>query len=207
MRKSVVGLAASAALFAAGAAHASGFPSYPGVGTENPVTYTFTATATGTIVAYFAGFNAGDTEDLGMKINGVDTGFYGLENKTTSVGDSFNFGGATVTAGDVLTFFIRDTDIATNWSSDPAENGGFNAIYSTSYGGGDAGIPLGSYKFVAFEDRGPGGDKDYNDETFVFQNVGAITHGGAPEPMTWALMLMGFGGAGAMLLRRRTAIA
>jgi hypothetical protein len=29
----------------------------------------------------------------------------------------------------------------------------------------------------------------------------------APEPTTWALMIMGFGGAGAMLRRRRTAVA
>jgi hypothetical protein len=31
--------------------------------------------------------------------------------------------------------------------------------------------------------------------------------GGAPEPATWGLMLLGFGSAGAMLRRRRTAIA
>jgi hypothetical protein len=31
--------------------------------------------------------------------------------------------------------------------------------------------------------------------------------GGVPEPATWALMIMGFGGAGAMLRRRRAAVA
>ena len=31
--------------------------------------------------------------------------------------------------------------------------------------------------------------------------------GGAPEPVTWSLMIMGFGAAGAMLRRRRAAIA
>ncbi len=31
--------------------------------------------------------------------------------------------------------------------------------------------------------------------------------GGVPEPGTWALMILGFGGAGAMLRRRRTALA
>jgi hypothetical protein len=60
----------------------------------------------------------------------------------------------------------------------------------------------------------------YNDEapgdgTFTvagrdFCTVGANCGGtdqGVPEPATWALMIMGFGGAGAMLRRRRTVVA
>jgi hypothetical protein len=60
---------------------------------------------------------------------------------------------------------------------------------------------------VAFEDlQFPNSDFNYNDESFVFTNVGATTHGGVPEPAAWALMLLGFGGVGAVL-RRRVAIA
>jgi hypothetical protein len=33
--------------------------------------------------------------------------------------------------------------------------------------------------------------------------VTTITHGGVPEPATWTMMLLGFGGLGAMLRRRR----
>jgi hypothetical protein len=42
------------------------------------------------------------------------------------------------------------------------------------------------------------------DDVFV---VKGDIRGGVPEPATWALMIMGFGGAGAMLRRRRTAVA
>jgi subtilisin-like proprotein convertase family protein len=37
--------------------------------------------------------------------------------------------------------------------------------------------------------------------------AGAPTPGGVPEPATWAMMLMGFGGLGAVLRRRRAALA
>ena len=191
------------ALGLASSAHAA-FPVYPTPGVENPITYSFSAASTGSIVAFFAGADAGDDEDLGLIINGVDQGAGVFPNHTTAVGDTFSWA---VTAGDSLVFYIVDHNISTNWYSDPSLNGGFNAIYSTPYGGGDAGIPLGSYKFVSFEDRGSIGDLDYNDESFVFQNVGVVTHGDVPEPASWALMIMGFGAAGAMMRRRRTAIA
>ena len=191
------------ALGLASSAHAA-FPVYPTPGVENPITYSFTAADTGSILAYFAGADAGDDEDLGLIINGADQGAGVFPNHTTAPGDTFSWA---VAAGDSLVFYIVDHNIATNWFSDPSLNGGFNAIYSTPYGGGDAGIPLGAYTFVSFEDRGAAGDQDYNDETFVFQNLSIITHGGVPEPASWALMLLGFGSAGAMLRRRRSAIA
>jgi len=196
-------LAASAALLlAAGAANAA-LPSYPTPGVENPTPVTFVAASSGDIIAYFAGQDAGDTEDLGLLINGVDTGLYGLSNHSTAVGASFNFGHAD--AGDALVFFIRDLSTGNNFYSKTSLNADlFNHAYATPYGGGDFGIPAGT--FVAFEDILGGGDKDYNDETFVFQNV-RDTKGGVPEPATWAMMLTGFGAAGAMMRRRRAAFA
>ncbi|MEW5688218.1 MAG: PEPxxWA-CTERM sorting domain-containing protein [Pseudomonadota bacterium] len=38
-------------------------------------------------------------------------------------------------------------------------------------------------------------------------SFGAAAQGGVPEPATWALMIMGFGAAGASLRRRRDAVA
>ena len=200
MRKLTAVLAGSVLAFSvAGAANAA-FPVYPTPGTENPVTYSFSAAVGGDIVAYFAGQDAGDTEDLGLLIDGVDTGIYGLSNHSTAVGTALNFGH--VDAGQSLTFFIRDG--GNKWYSDKSLNSdGFNHIWITPYAGGDAGVPAGI--FAAFEDLPHGGDKDYNDETFVFAN---IARGGVPEPATWSLMILGIGTAGAMLRQaRKLAIA
>lgn len=177
-------------------------PTYPSPGTENPALYTFTAAATGAVTAYFAGSTAGYTEDLGLLVNGVDTGIYGLSNHTTLLGTALSFGG--VTAGDSLVFFTRVQTTGFTYYSDKSLNGdGINHVYSTSYAGGDFGIPAG--KFVAFEDLNGGGDLNYNDEKFVFTNVAATSS--TPEPASWALMIAGFGLVGAGLRRRATAFA
>jgi hypothetical protein len=41
----------------------------------------------------------------------------------------------------------------------------------------------------------------------LLDNVGLSVSGGVPEPASWALMIVGFGAAGAALRRRRTALA
>ena len=192
---------AALAVGVAGAAQAA-LPFYPAAGTENPVPVTFVAASSGDIIAYFAGQDAGDTEDLGLLINGVDTGNYGLQNHSAALGEAFNFGHAD--AGDELVFFIRDLSAGRTFFSKTSLNAdGFNHAYATPYAGGDFSIPAGT--FVSFEDINGGGDRDYNDETFVFTNV-RDTHGGVPEPATWGLMIAGFGLAGTAL-RRRAAIA
>jgi hypothetical protein len=44
-------------------------------------------------------------------------------------------------------------------------------------------------------------------KTFAIGAKDAFGPGGVPEPTTWVLMILGFGGAGAMLRRRRVALA
>lgn len=201
MKKLIFAVAAMAAT--AGVASAA-LPNYPAPGTENPVLYSFTAASDGDILAYFALNNvtAFNDEDLGLRVNGVDTAINGLENHSTSAGTSLNFGH--VNAGDALDFYIRVFNSGDVFHSDRALNAdGVNHVWATAYAGGDFGIPAGTY--VGFEDVFGGGDHNYRDEAFIFTNVAGAP--GAPEPASWALMILGFGAVGSVLRRRRGAVA
>ena len=166
------------------------------MGSENPQSYSFTASSSGDLIAYFAGSGAAFENRLGLLVNGATTGLFGLNNHTTAIGQSFNFGH--VAAGDVLTFVDLVTGYAT-WYSDPTMNGGNdNHVYSTTVGANEAfaGSIAGTY--VAFEDLiFPNSDFNYFDHTFVFA-ISAV-----PEPSTWAMMILGFAGVGYMTYRRR----
>jgi hypothetical protein len=171
---------------------------YPTPGIENPILYTFTALSTGTIDAYFAGSTAAFTNDLTMRVNGVPTGVYGLNNHTSAYGDLFVMGA--VTAGDTIVFEMRNLipGGVGPWFSDKSLNSdGVNHVYSNVWTP-DAFIPAGIY--VAFEDLPAGGDFNYFDESFVFTNL-AVTQGGVPEPCSFLV----FGGCLCTLafMRRR----
>jgi len=84
--------------------------------------------------------------------------------------------------------------------SNPALNAdGQQHIWSTPYAGGEFQIPAGL--FVGFEDLRGGGDRDYDDLSFVFTNVGAKNV--VPEPATWMMLIAGFGLVGLAIRRRR----
>jgi hypothetical protein len=91
---------------------------YPTPGTQNPTQYTFTATQSGDITAYFVGTGAEYTETLGMLVNGVSTGITGLENHNSSYGQSLNLGYAN--AGDTLVFYINVLTTGNTWYSHKA---------------------------------------------------------------------------------------
>ena len=185
------------------------FIPYPASGTPNSTVYTFTATGTGPITAYFAGSTATYDNELGLLINGVSTGVIGLDNHTSALGQSLVLGNAT--AGDTLTFVLQNNTLGANVYSDPTMNTAYDVdgsvghqhVYATPYTQTTpllGTIPKGTY--VAFEDlRFPSSDFNYHDETFVFTGVSAV-----PEPSTYiagVLLTLPFGFQGIRALRNR----
>jgi hypothetical protein len=183
---------------------------YPNSGTPNPITYTFTASATGDIMAYFAGSTAGYDNELGLLVNGVSTGVIGLDNHSSPIGLSLDLGHAN--AGDTLVFVLQNNSVGLDAYSDPSMNVsydfpgdtlGHNHVYSTPYTATSPvldSIPVGT--FVAFEDlQFPSSDFNYNDEDFVFTDVSVATHGVPDAASSLTLLGMGCGCMG--LLRRR----
>jgi hypothetical protein len=194
--KAIMGASLALLLCGAGtsAARADAIP-YPTPFVLNSAVYTFTAAATGNVTAYFAGASAANTSDLGMLVNGVSAGLFGLNNSSTPLRTSFVLG--SVIAGDVLTFQLRTLSPSLgNAFSDPTLNGPFDGgvgtqhVYSTAYTATSpilwpsGVIPAGTY--VGFEDLPFGSsDLDYNDLQFVFTNIGVTTHS-APGPIVGA---------------------
>jgi hypothetical protein len=181
---------------------------YPTPGTLNPATYSFTAAFTGDVIAYFAGSSAGFENTLGLQINGVSTGIFGLNNHTSALGDSINLGFAH--AGDVLTFVMHNISPGNgDLFSDPALNGlydglpaGTQHIYSTRYTATSPiidSIPAGV--FVSFEDLPfRNSNFNYDDLNFVFTNVTASE---TPVPAALPLFASGLGWLGLLHWRRK----
>ncbi|WP_309606456.1 PEPxxWA-CTERM sorting domain-containing protein [Phenylobacterium sp.] len=206
---------AMALALSAGAASAADLIPYPAAGAYNATTYAFTATTTGDLTAAIVGgFSAGYTNELGVLVNGVAQGGFGLNNHTSVLGDTYNFG--PVTAGDSLIFVLHNLSRGLDAFSLASMNlaydsvgyaGGHNHVYSTAYTATPAlgGVAPGVY--VGFEDLAfPGSDYNYTDESFVFRNI-TRTPAGVPEPATWAMLVMGLGLVGAGLRARRPATA
>jgi hypothetical protein len=173
---------------------------YPNVGIENPVLYSFTASSTGTIGAYFDGSTASYDNTISMLVNGVvtpETTAGVLDNHTSSIGDFINLG--SVNAGDSIVFRLNVLTTGDKWYSDKSLNlDGLNHVYSTSFSGDVLhSIPSGTY--LAFEDLPKiSSDLNYHDENFVFTNVTAV-----PEPETYAMLLAGLGLIGFAIRRSK----
>lgn len=170
---------------------------YPNPGTIAPQML-LTASATGNVTGYFiqggaaSGGGAVDVDTIFLfdVTTGTRTGPF-FNNQTTAAGTSADFGH--VNAGDVLVFELLDATFANMVAATDAlySTDGVNHGYETSFAGGrqnGANFPAGTY--VGIEDR-PNGSSDFNyqDDTFIFTNVGAAAT--TPEPNT--LFLIGTG--------------
>ncbi len=169
-----------------------------------------TAATTGDVMGYFFGANAAytDTVRLVDETSGTTSPYF-FNNQTESLGASANFGA--VTAGDTLAFEVYDANLNQTFSSDPSlSQDGINHAYAAPYSGGvivngDT-IPAGTY--IGMEDLNKAhSDFDYNDVTFVFDNIAVGTGtvpvvSSVPEPTSIALLGTGLLAAAGGLRKR-----
>ena len=212
-------LSVLASIFAAGSLAIAAAPSfaddipYGNVGQLAPAN-SLTASATGTVVGYFAGSDAGDNDTIELwdVTQNTFSGFL-LPNHNSTVGAPTTF--LSVNAGDTLVFIlsndstgqledsVNDNGVPTAFSTD-----GYNHAYTTAYTGSISGLPSGlTGTYVGMEDLAvtglkplSGSDLDYNDDTFVFTNIDPPS--ATPEPSSFALFGTGLLGAAGLIRRK-----
>jgi len=146
---------------------------YPNPGIVNPDSYSFVAENTGDLTVYFLGSNASYVSQLGLLINGVETGYLTPESNVSSYGDSVLW---PVTAGDILVFVLHVLNTGRHYYSDETMNEDGQHIYSAPFPADDT-IPAGIY--IGFEDQPlMTSDLDYSDVAYIFVEASALP----PDP-------------------------
>ena len=205
LAKSLFGAALAAGFGVAAPAQAAGLIySNPGVAITQ--SYSFEKLTDGDLLVSFMGGAANYKSYLGVIVNGVDLGL-GLSNKDAR-GTTWNYG--FVEAGSSISFYLDVANTGFTYSSDSSLNAdGLNHVYAGTYNGGNRiggkWFARTQYAAIGFEDMQGGGDNDYDDARFIAEEVGLVPFGPAPEPATWAMMILGFGLVGGAARRVKRA--
>jgi hypothetical protein len=148
----------------------------------------------------FLGSSAAYDNQIGVWVNGSQSGSYGLDNHSSTVGQSINFGH--VNAGDSVVFALNVLTQGYQLFSNTAMNSdGIDHVYATAFSGQSNGVTIPSGIYLGFEDQLSGiSDLDYNDEELVFTNVAMVSN---PEPISFVLFGTGLFALG--LFRRKKA--
>jgi hypothetical protein len=206
MRKVLLGLAATSALLAAGAANAAINVSYwinqtavAQNATIANVTGLGAASGTGSVSAlnFSTGNSPGTSIDTWLGTSTGANGGHALDNTV------FLFTGQTFLHNGVNNFTIAHDDGAQlhvdGIAGFPLDVPGPTSPVTTAF---TVTAPSdGFYNFQLSYGECCGGPAVLQ----IGIGVGSTAFGGTPEPATWGLMLVGFGGLGAMLRRRRSA--
>lgn len=131
--------------------------------------------------------------------------------RQTGVDGTFEFRSAAGGGGDLLLGGV----FSGSWLTGKDDAGGIMTVLNggtleLTSGVADLSYILNDSASFSFSGVDPGfGDVDDDNalDSFTATGFSATFSGAVPEPTTWALMILGFGGAGAMLRRRRAVLA
>ncbi len=139
----------------------------------------------GAVVVYFAGETAQFDSVLNL-VSPTNVGPF-FQNHTTPVGTALNLG--TFATGQVLRFRLDVTTTGNSFFTGAASLNPDNVIHvAQAPWAADVTIPVNGI-LVGFEDALGGGDRDYDDNTFVFTNVTSTVV--SPEPSSMVLAAAG----------------
>jgi len=147
----------------------------------------------GTVTVTTQPVTSGFTSELGLYDASFTRLLFLVNDEPANVSNTFDPSSLGINVGDELIFGIRVLNTGDEFFIGPASRNLDNVLHA----GVDA---LGGGQFVVgFEDLFGGGDRDYDDNKFLFEGAVDVTPTGVPEPATISLVSLGLLGA----VRRR----
>jgi hypothetical protein len=153
--------------------------------------------------------NSGETASSTAPCSTVDTQNPNGRNSDENEGLTLSFGSAVTLSSVTISQFVPDSTIAL-WQID--SGGNLNQVFDLTPIGTQTSpytIDLSAFNFTqsfwTLTNSGNGNNPGYHINQIVVSVADPTAP--APEPATWAMMITGFGGVGALIRRRRSTLA